>query len=313
MLTRLLRLLAPLAPRRHPRSFPIPFRSHFSTLYPLPFPLTRPKNPAQAISRQPAPSGGGLARDSSPFTPTRIRPLATPACPATPRSARPPASPAASVFPLRSASSSLALWERVGVRVFPFPSVSSSLAPWERAGVRVFRATRRDSAPSPQRTLQVRQATAPPHLKSFLEKTLTRAKPPHFDPSNHPQQRTAQTPTSSSLAPRQRVGVRVPPFPSVSSSLARWERVGVRIFRATRRDSAPSPQRTPQVLPKCPPPHLKSFLEETLIAREAPTSARPTRRHHRPIPTPAPSRPALTSLPSPLSPSSTTPRRPTTT
>ena len=28
-----------------------------------------PENPAQAISRQPAPSGGGLARDSSPFTP----------------------------------------------------------------------------------------------------------------------------------------------------------------------------------------------------------------------------------------------------
>ncbi len=184
MLTRLLLALRP---------FPIPFRSHFSALSHLPFlprsatraqpqpsMPTRPKNPAQAISGQPAPSGGGLARDSSPFTPTRIRPLATPACPATPRSARPPASPAASVFPLRSAACSLARWERVGAC-------------------------------------------------------------PGRDP-------------------------------------------GVRVFRATRRDSAPSPQRTPQVLPKCPSPHLKSFLEETLIAREAPTSTRLARRHHRPIP-----------------------------
>ncbi len=223
MLTRLLRLLAPLAPRRHPRSFPIPFRSHFSALSHLPFlprpatpaprprPLqhrqstpaqpqphspSRPKNPAQAISGRPAPSGGGPARDSSPFTPTQIRPLAPPACPATPRSARPPASPAASVFPLRSAASSLAPWERVGAC-------------------------------------------------------------PGRDP-------------------------------------------GVRVFRATRRNSAPSPQRTPQVLPKCPPPHLKSFLEETLIAREAPTSARLARRHQSPVPTPDATRPALTPLPSPL-------------
>ena len=36
-----------------------------------------PKNPAQAISRQPAPRGGGLARDSSPFTPTQFPPPGT--------------------------------------------------------------------------------------------------------------------------------------------------------------------------------------------------------------------------------------------
>ena len=36
-----------------------------------------PKNPPQAISRQPAPRGGGLARDSSPFTPTQFPPPGT--------------------------------------------------------------------------------------------------------------------------------------------------------------------------------------------------------------------------------------------
>ena len=96
MLTHLLRLLAPLAPRRHPRSFPILRTGRFPTgLFrsrrhptpaPRPRPLqhrqstptqpqphspTRPKNPAQAISRRPAPSGGGPARDSSPFTPPK--------------------------------------------------------------------------------------------------------------------------------------------------------------------------------------------------------------------------------------------------
>ncbi len=44
-----------------------------------------PKKPAQAISRRPAPSGGGPARDSSPFTPTRIPPPdTTPAPPQRP-------------------------------------------------------------------------------------------------------------------------------------------------------------------------------------------------------------------------------------
>ncbi len=125
--------------------------------------------------------------------------------------------------------------------------------------MRVFRATRRHSAPSPQRTPQVLPICPPPHLKSFLEETLTRAKPPQFDPSSHPQQQTAQ--------------------PSASSSLARWEKVGacpgrdpgVRVFRATRRDSAPSPQRALQVRQATAPPHLKSFLEETL------TRAKPQR------------------------------------
>ena len=105
MLTRLLRLLAPLTPRRHPRLFPIfrrgrsqtgLFRSRRLRPTPSPRPRTQPlqrrpaapsqpqpssptrqKKPAQAISRQPAPSGGRLARDSSPFTPTQFPPPGT--------------------------------------------------------------------------------------------------------------------------------------------------------------------------------------------------------------------------------------------
>ena len=55
---------------------PLPFLTSRLPLRPSPLPHTTPavganppENPAQAISRQPAPSGGGLARDSSPFTP----------------------------------------------------------------------------------------------------------------------------------------------------------------------------------------------------------------------------------------------------
>ena len=57
-------LSVPPAPPSRPRTAP--------TLVANP-----PKNPAQAISRQPAPSGGGLARDSSPFTPTQFPPPGT--------------------------------------------------------------------------------------------------------------------------------------------------------------------------------------------------------------------------------------------
>ena len=43
------------------------------------------------------------------------------------------------------------------------------------------------SIPAGPNTPQTRQKSAPLHLKSFLEKTLTRAKPPHFaPPTAHP-------------------------------------------------------------------------------------------------------------------------------
>ena len=104
MLTRLLRLLATFATER-PRLFLTlrlgrsqtgPFRSRrprpnpsprtgtqrprcrpAAPSQPQPSSPTRPKNPAQAISRQPAPRGGRLARDSSPFTPTQFSPPGT--------------------------------------------------------------------------------------------------------------------------------------------------------------------------------------------------------------------------------------------
>ena len=71
----------PLAtPPLHPLATPAHPASSAPSCRPLaapPFVANPPKNPAQAISRQPAPSGGGLARDSSPFTPTQFPPPGT--------------------------------------------------------------------------------------------------------------------------------------------------------------------------------------------------------------------------------------------
>ena len=93
------------------RSVPVPFRSHVSALFPLPFPLTRlrptpsPRPPTRrpwgrpAVRSQPQPSsptrqkirsnclsparpplGGGLARDSSPLHPPPISTPGHPPC-----------------------------------------------------------------------------------------------------------------------------------------------------------------------------------------------------------------------------------------
>ena len=107
MLTRLLRLLAPLTPRRCSRLF-LTLRSDrsqtglFRSRRPHPTPSPRPRHPASLapssrpltapnLRRQPAPKTGpsylspariplwgfGLARDSSPFTPTQFPPPGT--------------------------------------------------------------------------------------------------------------------------------------------------------------------------------------------------------------------------------------------
>ncbi len=249
MLTRLLRAL---------RSFSIPFRSHFSALSHLPFlprsatlaqpqpsTPTRPKNPAQAISGQPAPRGGGLARDSSPFTPTRIRPLATAACRATPHP-QPPAQ-----HPPHHASPSNPSFQPLPTAP-QNPAKNHPVAPQE-----FFRKNSYARKATPFRPLQPPPAANRPNARLFLPRPLGEGWGEGL-PGN--------TPRFSTVAPAH------PPGP-----------------------------------PQMPPPHLKSFLEETLIAREAPTSARLARRHQSPVPTPDASRPALTPLPSPLSPSSPTP------
>ena len=227
MLTRLLRLLAPLAPRRHPRSFPILRRGRFQTSLfrsqrrptPAPRPTTRPlqrrpatpaqpqsqsptrpKNPAQAISRQPAPSGGGLARDSSPFTP-HPNPAARhpPANQSNPPN-HPPSPHHPAPRPRRCARScSLAPWERVGVRVFRAPNSRPPMplaAPMPRACATLPRPPVHDAdyrriphpgppvaAPALARP-RTSQKTAPPHLKSFLEKLLRAQSHPIPHPSS---------------------------------------------------------------------------------------------------------------------------------
>ncbi len=156
-------------------------------------------------------------------------------------------------------------------RQAPPPSAASSLARWERVGVRVFRATRPASAPSPQPAPQTRQNSAPPPLKSFLEETL----PAHETSHSHPASRHPVTSHPRSFG---------------SSSLARWQRLGVSLSRPPHSASPPSPQPLPVPPPSAPdltalpsalapsslPPHLKSFLEKTLTRAKPPHFAPPT-------------------------------------
>ena len=302
-LLRLLRLLAPLAPRRHPGSFPILRTGRFETgLFrsrrhpdPSPPPRTRPlqrrptalaqpqsstptrqKNPAQAISRQPAPKGGGLARDSSPFTPTRIRPLATPACRATPHP-QPPAHhpphhpspsnpsfqplPTAPQNPAKSHSAAPQEFLRRNSYCARGPNLRPSRPPPPIARTHPRRLPSRSHfsplypLPFPPHSSALCPLPFLPHPaapQEFLEKTLTRTNPPH--PASQ---------TVSSAAPaRPMTSPTVPP-----------------LTPATPPNTAIQPRRrAPQAPPKHTPLHLKSFLEETLTARETPISTPPTTR-----------------------------------
>ena len=83
----------------------------------------------------------------------------------------------ATSHPRSVGSSSLARWQRLGVSVSPAPAPSPQPLP-----VRPPSAPDLTARPSP-----LSPSSLPPHLKSFLEKTLTRAKPPHFaPPTTHP-------------------------------------------------------------------------------------------------------------------------------
>ena len=115
--------------------------------------------------------------------------------------------------------------------------------------------------------------SAPRRLKSFLEKTLiahARAVFAARPPTGIAPGRAAQPRPSRTQIIHRR---------SASAPLALWERVGERVCRAPRHPATPPLRAVPTTLqtpPKKAPPRLKSFLEKTLIAREAPSST-PTR------------------------------------
>ncbi len=135
---------------------------------------------------------------------------------------------------------------------------SFSLARWERVGVRVFRATNLRSR------------------KRLRRPTLHAALAPSHPSSTHP-----TAPTAPPNAPKPTLAV--PRQKPASSPIALRETVetcprrdpSVRFIRAPRLASPPSPQRTPKTSQKSAPNYLKSFLEETLIAREASASTPP--------------------------------------
>jgi len=99
----------------------------------------------------------------------------------------------------------------------------------------------------------------PPHLKSFLEKTLTRTSPPHPASQTVPSAAPARPMTSPTVPP-----LTLAPPPNTA-------------IQPRRNALQHSPEHTP--------PHLKSFLEETLTARESPAS-HPRHLVPRPVPQP---------------------------
>ena len=101
-----------------------------------------------------------------------------------------------------------------------------------------------------------------PRLRTFAIRPLAFL----ATPSNHPRRPAERRPASCPLALWERVGACPGRDP------------GTRVFRSRRHPAAPSHRAVPtapQTPPKSTPRRLKSFLEKTLIAREAPVFASP--------------------------------------
>ena len=190
MLTRLLRLLAPLTPRRHPRLFPIFRRGRFQTgLFrsrrPRPTPSPRPRT--QPLQRRPA-----APSKPQPSSPTRqkIRPKLSLASPpplgAGWREIAPPSPPPNSHRPAH-ALSFVRSPATAGCRAGPSrPASRPGLAtsPWQDLAHPRPAAlpchTPVPPSPGVARRVPASAKNAPPRLKSFLEKTLTAREAPAF-------------------------------------------------------------------------------------------------------------------------------------
>ena len=193
----------PLPPRRHPTDSQLPLAA--------PAAPVQPPAPAQSAPRPSRPSAAHRTAPTAPQNapkPTlagRGTPLGVPR-PASVRSpkTRPirPSLPDSSLFTLSWGRGRCRCTQRQSVRDLPGnqPSDFAGCSATEKAGVRVAAtpgahakpAAPRPVPPPPAPDLTARPSTLapsspPPHLKSFLEKTLTRAKPPHFaPPTAHP-------------------------------------------------------------------------------------------------------------------------------
>ena len=179
-------ILSPLLPLPALTSISIPLRSHFSPLSPLPFSIPLPfLHRLLPAPRRPSPSTpvcpSFLA--NSPIRPTSTPPPATPHPPSNPLPLSPP-TPTTTTHAKQPATHNT-------------PSASSSLALWERVGVRVFRSSRHDPSPSPQApptAPKTHQKSTPRSLKSFLEKTLIA----HARPQSPPPGTRQPTPLAAS-------------------------------------------------------------------------------------------------------------------
>ena len=187
MLARLLRLLAPLTPRRRSRLFPIFRRGRFETgLFRSrrPPPLATSAHPASlAPSSRPlaAPASSPTRQKSGPsyLSPARIpsgdsgwREIAPPSPPPNPR--RPPQ--ALSPHPIPATAGCPARPHGPASRP-PLPHRPGKTSPSRAASRSARRRPRPGASP-------LQPKNAPPNLKSFLEKTLTRASPPRFAPQD---------------------------------------------------------------------------------------------------------------------------------
>ena len=187
MLTRLLRLLVPLTPRRCPRLFLTLRRGRSQTglfrsrpLHPNPSPRPRTQPPPRrpAVPSQPQPSSPTRQKirpklslaSPNPLGDSGWREIAPPSPP--PNSRR----PAQALSPIRSPQPPLA----VPLRTPQPPAQPSPHRPGKASPTHATpRSARRRPCPGAS---PLHPKNAPPNLKSFLEKTLTRASPPHFMP-----------------------------------------------------------------------------------------------------------------------------------
>ena len=156
-------------PRQKPASSPIALRETVETC--------PRRDPSVSLIRAPRlaspPSPQRAPKTSQKSAPNYLKSFLEETLPAHETAHSHPASrhPATS-HPRSFGSSSHACWERVGVSVSPAPAPSPQPLP-----------VRPPSAPDlTARPSALAPSSPPPPLKSFLEKTLTRAKPTHFTP-----------------------------------------------------------------------------------------------------------------------------------
>ena len=218
ILSTLLAILSNHAPwpitrvRRHPVDPPAPPAAHAAPVQPL---TPVPVHPAPKPGR---PSTGHRTAQTCP----QNAPKLAPAGPGTPLGVPGPAGARSPKNrPIRPSTppsqphrrTPIPVTPRPAPRLLPALSHGPRLVPLPRPVPSVFRPTPHPHGPSlhdTQRTPKTSQKSTPPHLKSFLEKTLTRTKAPHSHRPNSQSLCPLDLPHIPPVGPRLRIHLFLP-------------------------------------------------------------------------------------------------------